>query len=359
MRNSHRGRPGAKQSEILKRKGANLYREDRVKTGCPPSGKTLPLVIRPVAGGVNLVAWAKGNKDLVESLLLKHGGLLLRGFILRGVDEFEELINALSGELMEYQDRATPRSHVSGKIYTATDYPPEYEIFLHNEGSFAHEWPLRIFFYCVTAPKSGGETPIADVRKVYERIDPKIKAHFRDRKVMYVRNLGGRFGLPWQTVFQTTERSELEEYWRKSGIEAEWKEGNMLRTRQIRRAITRHPRTGEFVWFNHAAVFHVSTLEPTKRGLLLRLFKEEDLPTNSYYGDGSPIEPWVLDAVRQAYREETVIFPWRQGDILILDNMLTTHGRRPFVGPRRIVVGLAEPMSWRQIDSLPESERGA
>lgn len=112
MSNSHRGRPGAKQSEILKRKGASLYRENEVKTGCLPSGKTLPLAIRPVADGVNLVAWAKGNKDLVESLPLKHGGLSLRGFILRGVDEFEEPINALSGELMEYQDRATPRSHV-------------------------------------------------------------------------------------------------------------------------------------------------------------------------------------------------------------------------------------------------------
>jgi alpha-ketoglutarate-dependent taurine dioxygenase len=37
-----------------------------------------------------------------------------------------------------------------------------------------------------------------------------------------------------------------------------------------------------------------------------------------------------------------VIFPWRQDDILMLDNFLVSHGREPFVGPRRILVAMAE-----------------
>jgi len=45
------------------------------------------------------------------------------------------------------------------------------------------------------------------------------------------------------------------------------------------------------------------------------------------------------------YQQEAVIFPWQAGDILMLDNMLTSHGRKPFVGARKVLVGMAEPFS--------------
>ncbi|HSF39385.1 MAG TPA: TauD/TfdA family dioxygenase [Thermoanaerobaculia bacterium] len=44
----------------------------------------------------------------------------------------------------------------------------------------------------------------------------------------------------------------------------------------------------------------------------------------------------------RAYRETSVAFPWQRGDALLLDNFLTSHGREPFSGPRRIVVAMAE-----------------
>jgi hypothetical protein len=50
--------------------------------------------------------------------------------------------------------------------------------------------------------------------------------------------------------------------------------------------------------------------------------------------------------VREAYRQETVTFPWQEGDILMLDNMLVAHGRSPFVGSRKIAVGMSETYSY-------------
>jgi alpha-ketoglutarate-dependent taurine dioxygenase len=88
----------------------------------------------------------------------------------------------------------------------------------------------------------------------------------------------------------------------------------------------------------------VSTLEPAIRDALLSEFSEEDLPFNTYYGDGSPIEAAVLDEVREAYRQHTVTFPWQKHDVLMLDNMLTAHGRAAFSGERKIVVGMSEPL---------------
>jgi alpha-ketoglutarate-dependent taurine dioxygenase len=117
----------------------------------------------------------------------------------------------------------------------------------------------------------------------------------------------------------------------------------------VRPALGRHPQTGEMVWFNHATFFHVTTLEPEVRDVLMRTLGPEDLPTNTCYGDGSLIEPDVLDELREAYRQETVTFQWQEGDILLLDNMLVAHGRACYSGPRKILVGMSEPCSERGI----------
>jgi len=170
---------------------------------------------------------------------------------------------------------------------------------------------------------------------------------------MYVRNFGDGFGLPWRTVFQTDDRSVIEEHCRRNGIDTKWKDGDRLRLRAVRRAVHKHAYTGEEVWFNHATFFHISTMEPSVREALLAELAEDDLPTNSYYGDGSPIEPEVLEELRRRYHEETVIFSWRQGDTLLLDNMLAAHGRAPFSGPRKILVGMAQQFGETESASLP------
>jgi Taurine catabolism dioxygenase TauD, TfdA family len=168
-------------------------------------------------------------------------------------------------------------------------------------------------------------------------------------RYMYVRNFGDGFGLSWPEVFGTTSRAEVEAYCRANGIEAEWKGGGRLRTRQVRRAAARHPQTGEWVWFNHATFFHVSTLDEDIRLRLLDEFGEAELPNNTTYGDGSPIEPEVLEELRAAYLRHQVAFPWRAGDVLMLDNMLVAHGREPFEGARRVVAGMADPCQWANL----------
>lgn len=315
-----------------------LVRTERLR-----ADRRLPLVVRPTAGGLDAAAWAAAERELVASSLREHGGLLLRGFDVAGAEQFAEFMRAVSTEVLEYNERSSPRTRVGANVYTSTDYPAAHPIFVHNENSYQRTWPMKVFFFCETPAERGGETPVADCRGVYARLAPRTRERFAERGWMYVRNFGDGLGLPWQAVFQTDDRRVVEEHCRRNGIEATWKEGDRLRLRAVRRAVARHPHTGEEVWFNHATFFHVSTLEPEVRAALLADFAEDDLPTNSFYGDGSPIEAGVLEELREAYRQETVTFPWQRGDILLLDNMLAAHGRAPYAGPRRILVGMAEP----------------
>jgi alpha-ketoglutarate-dependent taurine dioxygenase len=100
---------------------------------------------------------------------------------------------------------------------------------------------------------------------------------------------------------------------------------------RLGRLVARHPRTGETVWFNHAIFFHVTTLEKALSEVLLDSFEVWDLPNNTFYGDGSPIEPDVLDEIREAYLQECVAYDWREGDVLLIGNMLTAHARAPYM----------------------------
>ncbi|MGH9825346.1 MAG: TauD/TfdA family dioxygenase, partial [Blastocatellia bacterium] len=314
-----------------------------VRAGYLDSRSCLPLVIEPALKNIDLISWAGSNRDRVESDLSRHGAILFRGFRVSGACEFEALIRTLYGEPLQYQERSSPRSQVSGRIYTSTDYPSDQSIFLHNENSYQKTWPMRILFFCETPPDEGGETPIADCRRIFDRLDPMVRNDFIARRWMYVRNFNDGFGLPWQTVFQTEDRGVAEEHCRRNQITCEWKENGRLRTRAIRRAAQDHPLTGEPVWFNHAAFFHVSTLETGIRDSLLALFNEEDLPSNTYYGDGVPIEGSTAELLRNAYRRESVYFSWKRSDILLLDNMLVAHGRAPYKGSRAVLVGMARP----------------
>lgn len=338
---------GVKRPSISKRRNTGMSADGLVRKEFLHLASDFPLVIRPNLKGVDLVDWAEHNRENIKKHLLEQGAILFRDFNIYTVKDFERFIMSISGEALEYRFRASPRSQVEGNIYTSTDYPADQSIFPHNEHSYSPVFPLKIFFYCDIPALEGGETPIGRCRKILEHIDPEIRERFRQKKVMYVRNYGDGFGLPWQTVFQTKSKDAVDKYCRANGIGYEWKDGDRLRTLQVGPAFVKHPFTQEDIWFNHATFFHVSTLEPTIRTALLAEFKEEDLPNHTYYGDGSPIEPSTLEHLRAAYQQEMVAFTWQKADVLLLDNMLVVHARSSFRGTRRILTGMSEPISTR------------
>ncbi|HEX5708928.1 MAG TPA: condensation domain-containing protein, partial [Pyrinomonadaceae bacterium] len=354
MEKATRARASFKQFKSVKPKAVQLGGASLVRTSAIREGEELPLVVEPNVEGLDAAAWARANLSFVNEQLLRHGAILFRGFGLRTAERFEQFVATITPDLF-IENGEHPRRSISGSVYTPVAYPPDKQLLWHNENSFNQRWPTKIWFGCARPADTGGETPLADSRRVFQRLDPGIRRRFIEKQVMYVRNYEEGLGLNWQTVLRTSDKAEAEEICRRNSMEFEWKERDRLRTRSVRPAVVRHPRTGEWVWFNQAQHWHVSCLDPAAREFVESNFREEDYPRNCYYGDGTQIEDSVMQEILEVYRQLEVIFPWQQGDAVVLDNLLTAHGRNAYAGERSLFVAMGEMSSYDEV----ETEAGA
>ncbi|WNM30385.1 TauD/TfdA family dioxygenase [Streptomyces sp. Li-HN-5-11] len=305
----------------------------------------LPAVVRAGGAGADLADWLANNRETLDGLLHRNGGVVFRDFGIQGPEGLERLVLTVSPEAMNYVYGSTPRTREKRQVYTSTEYPANQSIPLHNEMAYATTWPMRLWFLCHKAALTGGATPIADSRRIYARIPEDIRSRFAEQGVMYVRNYGHGLDLTWQDAFETEDPNEVEAYCREAGIEFSWLGEQRLRTKQVAQAVVRHPVTGEWSWFNQAHLFHTASLPAEVRSALLSALDPFELPRNALYGDGTPIEDEVVAAIHQAFEAELVAEPWGDGDVMLIDNVLTAHGREPFTGPRKVLVSMAEPAS--------------
>jgi hypothetical protein len=257
--------------------------------------------------------------------------------------EFAGFVRAFAGaELLDYAGGASPRVRLCPGVYTSTEYPRRVSLSLHNELSYTYRWPSLLFFHCVTPAAEGGETPLADSRAILKKLDRGVVRRFRERSVRYVRNLhgGAGTGYSWQEAFETEDRVAVEAYCRGGGVGFEWRADGALRLSEVRPATTRHPQTGEQVWFNQAEGFHPSALDEETYRALTSTVGEDGLRLNATFGDGTPLDPSELTHIRDVTRAEAALVSWRAGDVLVVDNLLVAHGRMPYTGARLILLAM-------------------
>lgn len=312
-----------------------------------------PLVLQVDQNGVKTADWAERNREHVERLLQENGALLIRGLRFVGSQQFGAVVSTLFGaELLQYVYRSTPRTELRGNVYTATEYHADLHIPQHNENAYGNSWAMRLAFLCTLPSERGGATPICDSAQVYEQIPAAIRDRFEQHGVLYVRNYS-EIDLHWKEVFQTGDRTAVEQFCSENDLQWEWLDGDRLRTRQVNQASAVHPVTGAKVWFNQAHLFHVSSLEQHIQDQLLSVLPESDLPRNTYYGDGAPIEAGTLHQIREIYRRNQIQFEWQRNDLLLIDNMRFSHGREPYSGNRQVLVGMARPVDASQLETRP------
>lgn len=302
-----------------------------------------PLLVEPRRRGSSLELLLE-SIDTLSDLLLEHGALLLRGFG-DSARLFERFVDAFSFERLSYVYRSTPRTAVSGKIFTATEYPADQHIPFHCENSYQRDWPMLLAFCCTEPAAQGGATPLADVRRVTDRLPVTLVDEFRSRRVRYSRYYQPGADLSWQEVFQTGHREVVEAYCRANDIALDWHGEEELSTSQVCQGIARHPVLGADVWFNQAHLFHPSSLGSEIEQMLVDMYGSDKLPRTAGFGDGGPIARSTLAEVSAAFQHEARIFQWQKSDVLLIDNMQIAHGRAPFSGKRTVLVAMSNSHS--------------
>ncbi|MEV4664980.1 TauD/TfdA family dioxygenase [Micromonospora echinofusca] len=295
-------------------------------TGCAPSAEGLVDHLREL--------------DLAQ-VLTAEKALVFRGFGVRP-ETLDPVMDLLLPRRLAYVHGNSPRTKVGRNVYTSTEYPARYTISMHNELSYAARWPARLLFFCQIAAETGGATPVVDAELWLDSLDAQLRADFAGG-LRYQQNLHDGMGLgkSWRETFETDSRDEVEQFLAGAGANWEWT-ADGLRVTQLRPATLRHPVTGAEVWFNQADQWHPAGLDDDIARVMTQVMGPDELPQSVTFADGSPIPDEYVTQIRDRGLEAAVDVDWRVGDLLLIDNVLTAHGRRPYTGDRRVLVAMSD-----------------
>ena len=314
-------------------------------------GIVFPLILKPQEGMLtdteSCLAWFARHGDTIRQALCDHGAIFFRAFPLKGALDFERSIDQAQFKEMPYVGGAAPREVVTKRrILTANESPADQPIPFHHEMAQVPHPPGYVFFYCEVAPGHGGATPIVHSHQVYQRFK-KINESFcqklEELGVRYVRVMPAEddpsspIGRSWRATFQVTDaapeiaKKQAEEKMREAGTEWRWLENDELHTiTAVVPAIRIEPRTQRPTFFNSAVAAYTGWSD-----------RRNDPTQAVRCGDHSPVDGAALLATAEAMREERVVIPWQEGDMMWIDNQLTMHSRQPYEGPRRILAAIA------------------
>jgi hypothetical protein len=297
--------------------------------------------------------WAAEHLDTLRAAVVQHGALLVRGLGLRDPAETEAVFRRLGGLMTEREAFASRRRYSPG-VYSSSKWPPNQPMCMHHELSYALEFPGLMLFACLTPPTDGGATPVADSTNVLRALPGELKERFERMGWLLIRNYNDEIGAPVATAFGTDDRCAVESYCRANAIEFDWHGDGALHTWQRRSAIVHHPRTGQRCWFNQIAFLNEWTIDPEVRGYLVDTYGEDGLPFNTRFGNGDQIGADVVQAINEVYEAHTAREPWQRGDLMLVDNVRTAHGRDRFAGPREVLVAMADPVRLADCSHLAE-----
>jgi alpha-ketoglutarate-dependent taurine dioxygenase len=305
--------------------------------------RTSPLAQLSADADSDAVSWISDHLARIRQLVRTYGAVLVRG--LRTDDRASTVaaVRAVIGEAMPEREGFAPRDAFGDGVYSSSYWSADQPMCAHHELSYVATAPRLLAFACVTPPATGGITGLVDSRAVLDELPADLVARFTRYGWRLDRRYTSLVGTRWQDAFGTEDPAGVDRYCADNGVQASWQADGTLHTSQTRAAVVPHPDTGEPCWFNQIAFLNEWAIDPEVREYLVGEYGRENLPFNTFYGDGTPIDRSTVDHIRAVYRRHTVREPWQRGDVLVVDNVLMAHSRDPYTGPREIVVGLGEP----------------
>ena len=284
--------------------------------------------------------WLGENKERLLEQLSRHGAILFRGLPVNSDSDFDSVIQSFGLKNFTYAESLSNavRRNRTERVFTANEAPASVSIFLHHEMAQTPIYPSKLFFYCEQAAHSGGATPLcrSDIllqeltKQAPEFVAACLKLGVRYSNVMpNIDDLESGQGRSWRSTLSTEDKSAAEDKLRKLGYQWEWLEQDSLRVTTAVLPAVRETDNGRQVFFNQLIA-------------AFRGWKDARNATEKSirFGDDSAISEEAMAKAIQIGDELSFDMLWQPGDVVLVDNFLVMHGRRPFEGQRRVLASL-------------------
>jgi len=318
-----------------------------------------PLWIEPandlLRGDISAASeWMIRHNAAIERALLSFGAVVWRGFAVSDTDDFLSMMAGFEPFAHGYSGGTSDRKAIKGKAMEATRTPERVYIQLHQEMSYMPHSPRALAFFCKHPSETGGETVICDMRGVLEELPTALRDKIAQCGAQYVRNLRSADvddwrarpefrHATWQYWFETEDRDEIASKLKERGADHSWNDDGSLTFITRTPAVRLHPQTDDMVFFNqlNSQIQNSHVIGEEREALLQKHYSDHTAwPYAVGFGNGDPVAETEYLAIRDVLEERKVCFGWQAGDVMLLENTLTAHGRHPYTGQRDVQVML-------------------
>jgi hypothetical protein len=324
---------------------------------------TIPLLIEPISkiSFDEVLALIRTHKKILLESMAEQGALLFRQFPIQTYAEKRQILRALGITLeTHYPFGISPRTALDEGVFKSTEVPNPFPLAAHTEMSYLPFRPGIIAFHCALAPLQYGETPLFDMRAVWEQLCDKTKAALREKNIHYKHSyprsssfLSRGIGLTWPSMFKSDDKHAVSLALEQQGFDYRWGKNDRLEYTTAVPSVIRHPVT-QIESLNllliHPYVTYRAFAQLRSRqgflmnyGLLMMTLLYSVLgcaATSVFFSDNQKIPYAMVKEICDLTWDNACLFPWQQNDLLLVDNIAIAHGRMNVVGPRKITVSL-------------------
>tara|TARA_R110002049_G_scaffold309268_1_gene519570 strand:+ start:94241 stop:95263 length:1023 start_codon:yes stop_codon:yes gene_type:complete len=308
------------------------------------NGNVFPLALccdQPDVSLDDAVRWVAENKASLLSRATDHGTVFFRGFPVKSAVDFDEFISALGIPNFPYQKSLSNAVRVNRteRVFTANEAPSDVDILFHHEMAQTPIYPGIILFYCEKASEQGGATQLCRSDWLYERLVAECLDFIRaceQKGLKYssvmpaIDDAQSGMGRSWRSTLGVDTKDAAEHRLSELQYTFEWLDDDCLRATTPTLPAVMEVSPGRKTFFNQLIAAYGGWKDI-----------RNDPADAIRHGDGSKLDADAVQTAINLSEELSFEAQWQAGDVALIDNTIVMHGRRPFVGTRRVLASLS------------------